>query len=552
VATYNKFVDAVNGNDANTAADTDNALATFAYAFATSTAVVADTIVWIRRNLAETISGTQFAKNNGTSIAPIVFAGCPRVAKTTTGDFTNGSDSVTNVASADMDILKHIARWFTAPDGNRYQIRKITSATQIELNRAYIGTTASTGSFTIDADAYKAEWDALDDSSWTIKKATWEADSDNQAYITAGGLNMRRAWQEMCNMRFEGTGVTTAATSINLKYKNVFFDFRSSGLQPFLTDTYGDILFILENCYIEGTHYGNHFLRTGNIRASGVIFEDVYYIMMPGFTLGEAIFQKCCFGVGIASSSSEFSSLRGGINVKCINCRFNASVVAMSSFNTTWGYWGNRIGIQNYDLTDGDNRLYLPAKGSALSNDGSGADVNLRTGGALYVIDVFFDSSASYLGKRNQKDTLSSDGFAGILFEHKIWQTDLTEKTYRYYVQSDTDALTSSELWIEVEDVYGNITKSTQSITARDDADDWDQYVEAACTNQVAGFVTIRGFCAKYSATKHRFIDPKFQIDGSDIDTIRPVWVNGESKIYGISEAAGGGGGGGLFFGANW
>jgi hypothetical protein len=227
-------------------------------------------------------------------------------------------------------------------------------------------------------------------------------------------------------------------------------------------------------------------------------------------------------------------------DTKFVNCSF-ASVIAASATNRS-PIFNSRIMFENCEgISD---RRQIPKIGSIMKNTGAGvtlpADVD-------HVVECFIDGTSSIFGRRNEDDDFSDLGYAPICIEWRVWQTVLTSKTYRAYVQSVTDNLTAVEMWMQV-DYPGNsnsdllIVKSDEAITARSSAADFSQYLEAACTCAVAGWVTIRVFLAKYDATDMRFIKPLLEISGSS-DLVTPYYSYGDSILQNKSTASGGGGG---------
>ena len=164
MATY--FVDAVNGNNGNTGLDMDNAWQTLAYAM---TNAVAQSTVWIRRNLNETAAALLAPANQGVQATPHRFIGWPRAEETgpTGASWTNGSTTVDLVTGLTMDREKHVGRMAVAPDGYEYIITQITDANTFIIDREYSGATVTTtaGAFTINEDPDYDEAQLIDDST---------------------------------------------------------------------------------------------------------------------------------------------------------------------------------------------------------------------------------------------------------------------------------------------------------------------------------------------------------------------------------------------------
>lgn len=458
---------------------------------------------WVRRTMFETISGAFATTNDGNSDNPIQVIGCPRAAKSTTGNFTNDSETVSGIASADMSFYAHDGRTLIGPDGKEYWIDGITSTTEITLNKVYAGDTVSGGAFTIVADDYYDEFQAIDDSTWTTKISAWNSDSD-----AVGGWNNGTGINWTCNssnwdfynLRISTDSISAPSfSSFNQSCKNMYF-IKVAGNNAINQSTAKG--FKASNCIWTSPGLSNNYLNGSeelsffrcSVRNSGSSYIAIF-ASVANIYLNDCNFESTTNGMSIIYKQTPI--------VK--NCKSDGPLFRTYSALPV----STRFFIEDYNRVSGDHRIKYPTAGWAVSNDGSGADVNLRSGGADRVIDILFDIND--VGRRIYPDA-SSINMAPLIFEHKIWQTSLSSKTYRYYVQSETDTLTASELWLEVEDVYGNITKSSNAIVARASIGDWTNYIEVVLTQPVEGWVTLRMFCAKYSATNHRYIDPQVEI----------------------------------------
>ena len=86
--------------------------------------------VWIRRTTSFTFTASDIVcADAGYDDRPILFIGWPRAVilntEITQGDWTNGSNLVDNVVGITPDREKHVGRWATAPDGNKYLITAV-------------------------------------------------------------------------------------------------------------------------------------------------------------------------------------------------------------------------------------------------------------------------------------------------------------------------------------------------------------------------------------------------------------------------------------------
>jgi hypothetical protein len=199
-----------------------------------------------------------------------------------------------------------------------------------------------------------------------------------------------------------------------------------------------------------------------------------------------------------------------------------------------------------FENCDGiSDRRQIPKVGSVIKNTGSG--VTLPTG-ADHVVECIIDGTSYIYGRRNENDTTNDFGQAPLCVEWRIWQTALTQKTYKVYVQSTGGNLLSYQMWMQIEypgNASGDISivKSTDGISERSDNDDWSQYLLGQTTNAVAGWVTIRIFLAIYHASYLRFISPLLEIDGVNT-LVTPRYSYGDSMLNGVLTPCSAGGSG--------
>jgi len=191
------FVSSADGDDTDNGTTMDNgpgggtgAWATVKYALE-SGGLSAGDFVFVRRTHSETFAADVTAAYNGTASAPITVTGWPRAAHSWDCDWVNGSTTIDNIDENDADREKHMGRFLTGPDGFDYLITKITDANTIIIDRPYAGTTAVNQVVSIKADE---NWVAdmgtaysFDDSGWTIKETTWDADADDLPFLDFSG-----------------------------------------------------------------------------------------------------------------------------------------------------------------------------------------------------------------------------------------------------------------------------------------------------------------------------------------------------------------------------
>ena len=571
MAYVNRFV-SLSGSDAAAGDSLDAPWATFKHAVEAGS-LAAGYRVWVKRDVHELPSSDINFAYDGTSNEPIEFIGCPRDTETGTALFTNGSDSVSGV-SLDTQQLNHACRWLTAPDSNRYWIAEVvTSGVNgvVQLNSNYVGATVS-GSFTFEADPRKAEWDAIDDSAWTAKKTSWESDSNYLPIIDFNDgayqvLVQNDIYNSVYNIHFKDStdvlGIFSATSIISqLKVCNCRFIKKTSTVPIVYFNMSNGGTIIMENCLIRGpattgvTHWGLYISSSSKGFLKHCSFDKMYSAIA---TDADFDIFDCVFGVtgGSGFGNAIFQLYNGSFNVRTnvIASKLKAgetviNVYTLTDFITT-------VNFESYNQIIGDNRRYLTNCGDVISNDGSGVDVNLRTGGADKVVEVFLDSAAANVGLRNQDSNETSLGQAPLVFEHQYEVNACNSKQFTYYVNS-VGALSASQLWLEVEyvgayvsnTVWSNtLIKSSNTISARADASDWSQYLRVITGAIPAkSKIVVRCFCSYYDATNKIYIDPKAELDDAPSVTIAPDWSYGMSSFLGdltLSGAAPVVGGGG-------
>jgi hypothetical protein len=243
-----------------------------------------------------------------------------------------------------------------------------------------------------------------------------------------------------------------------------------------------------------------------------------------------AVYSTGVYGLDFASSNGYLKNVNVGVEGNC-----GGADMAVITMGRIFGYdvklgqsaadrliatnsgWTD-IAFENYGKVLGSH-IRLTAQGQLTKTDvvaGSG-DPYKRTGGSDSVIEIVHDESNTIAAL---PDWDSKYALGDPILEHEFEATTDT-RTYRYYVQAE-GAVTAAELWIEVEYVASHddtseyvIKKvvSDEAITARDDASDWDQYIEVTgIAPAVASKVRIKCYCRYYSATNKIYIDPAVEI----------------------------------------
>lgn len=527
----NYFVDSGNGNDADDGTTMDagggggtGAWATLKHALA-SGGLSAGDIVWVRRTHSEVEAAAQWdTPYDGTSDSHIKVIGWPRAADAsiTSATWTNGSRTVDLIVGLSMDTEQHITRYITGPDGERYMITLITDANTIQLEREYAGTTATLtdGACTIHADE---DWYddmgtqySFDDSGWTIKESNWDADADDLPTIDFSG----GAWY------------------INLREDNYWY-LANLYVICGTSTTYGGLYFrqnstsTLRGCYV----YQSAGANTVSVVNSTLYMHRVVILSTAANANNKGLAPSgsrvCCEDVvidgchnGIYTSAHSMivgNGLYLGLNTVnsynyyifetselCAVDYYEGTASAANIITARESFWD--ISIENYNLSLGAHKRYT-SQGEITKDDvvlGSG-DPYMRSGGNSSVIEVLFNRTGAILPDQPEYHQV-----AYPVFIHEFEAT-ADSKDYRYYVQAE-GAVTAEQLFIECEylSAYDDASEyvikkvtSDEAITTRDDAGDWDQYIEVTGIQPVvASKVRITCYCTYYHATNKIYIDP--------------------------------------------
>ena len=461
---------------------------------------------WVRRTHLEDYAADFDFNIDGTADEPIQVIGWPRAAKSSTADFVNSSREVSGVASNDISHFSHVGRDIELPNGETAFIVTSGSTSSFTIDRLYAGANGN-GTFTILADDYYTEAQAL--LSTYPELSGWNADPD-----------------EVPGWNCTNSDVNTTSDNF-LEFRGLRF--LSSGKPPFFT---GGINVFLKNCFIQVST--NHQLL--NV-STYVKFQNVIFKGIDGASnyLGpweQTYFDKCAFlntgTYSVYNGSCVYNTMNDcyfdGLSTYDLSVPSTYYITVKNSNPSTFIFNVNnmksKIFIENYNRDVNDHRI-LMANGSILSNDGSGVDVNLRTGGAILLAEIAFNTnSPAVLGRRFQGENTSSKEFANMVFEHEF-KMDACTKSFRYYVNS-VGVLSASQLWLEAEYVNyysdetawsNTLVKSSNTIAARTSVDDWSQYLQISnITVPYKTKVIVRCFCSYYHASNKIYVDPKVSL----------------------------------------
>lgn len=517
----NYYVDSTIGDNTDDGTTMDNGPGSGTGAWATikhaveAGSLVAGDIVWVRRIHVEySVDPTSHLQPaySGTPKEPIRVIGWPRTTHSgISSDWTNGSTAVV-VDDADMDREKHCGRFITSPNGFDYLITVVTTASGITIDREYAGATQANQAFTIKADEDYALAQAIDDSTWTIKKADWNADADDipcidfkdTAYMLY--LSAKKYWM-WCNLEIRDT---TYATGL-------FLLTNSMGLIAFVgclfhqdqtaylgrSDAGGTTVFL--RCILDGVG-----VATMGIYANycSMIMKDcaMFGVNGYGFYLLSAVIYFENVNLGVEAANTNEFRFYNNSQISGRDVKLGSGIVFITPLPQ------GRIAFENYGKVLGAHKVFTPQGEITKVAAGAGGDIpNQRTGGAANLIEILYDLTAL-------QEPIAE--WASEVFVHEF-EVDTSSRSYRYYVQSMA-IVTAAQLWITVEYVaeYDDTSEyvfatqtSDEAFTVRADGDDWAEYMEVTGIQPAAASkVRIKCYCSFQHASDKIYIDPKVKI----------------------------------------
>ena len=481
--------------------------------------ITAGTNVWVSRNHVE-ISVAPAAHiqptTSGTPQNPIRIIGWPRAAHTiASSDWTQGSTAVV-VNDANMSREKHLGRYVTAPDGAEYLITRVVDASNIVIDRPYVGYSALAASATIKADE--------DYSTRPTDTAGWDAIADDLPCIDFLNTNYTMY------MYF-----VTCWHIKNIDFRDSIFDagslyFRESSIGAvtgclFHTDNDSSAVLGIDASTVQLTRSvltgsGAGLTQRGLYFNDGIChFKDVAVygfgdLGIRGVDDGNTYFmENVNIGVEIANGNADISISKWA-NIYGRDVKLGGTNGYIKYIKA-----GGRsdISFENYGKVLGAHKRFTEQGTlTKLVADGTGDAPNQRTGGSADVIEILHDLSTASIHFPAPAD----DWWLPDIFVHEF-EANTNSRTYRYYVQS-MDSLTADQLWIECEyvDYYTDTSKysittvrSDESVTVRSSNSDWSQYIEVPNIRPAVGSkVRIRCKCTYQHATNKIFIDPDVSI----------------------------------------
>jgi hypothetical protein len=388
----------------------------------------------------------------------------------------------------------------------------------------YAGSNDTTANLTIDEDPDYDHFMAYNDSGDTIKKADWQAETKNLPKLDFNGTAYQwiisgDQFHELVGIEFTGStdsyGALHLATGARIELCHFINNQNAMGFR--VNHQMGKITQI-KNCLCFGNDTGAS-QRGATFEKGGVEVDGLFIYNSGSYGLyineaGLVRLENINLGIELGNGDDNLYVANSQIIGNNVSISTDdSSDITMATDNTRQNY----LAISNYQKTL--KNIYRRWYGYIVSsNDGSGADVNLRSGGAAYVLDWQPGGSS---------DQPNRDRAYLIFEDHFYIQTASTSKNYRYYVQNDgaINSTVNADIWLEAECIstYNSATvykkekilstDSANPMPAKADADDWGQYVTVAVTTPAIDcIVRIRCYCTYYHATNNIFVDPKVSI----------------------------------------
>lgn len=516
----NYFVDSTTGNDGDSGLTMDLAWATIEHAFTAGNLVAGDT-VWVRRIHDETIGSGALdfdGAYDGRSDNPVRLVGWPRTsASITSATWTSGSTTVDNILGLTLNRGKYLSRYITAPNGTIYLITKIVDSNTLLIDRGYVGATVSgaSGAATIHADNLYSEAQAIDDSGWTITKASYNADADDLPTLTLDTYMRTLAdWTSVYHLDIVGGSIYWIYTSGFYNYWEGCIVEGQSGSSVCRSNAYTT----LKRCVVDGT-YANMFIYTSSLTVIDCAFYGATGAFINQCT-GPWYIMNANFGVEEVTAANFF--VNTGINgtiMKDIKYGGSGLIISSDIYATCAAHPILPVGIENYQKILGAHFAITPyGTMTKTAVFGGSGDPEKRVDGADYVIELLNSAGDNQQSLSKVTNSL----MAGPIFVHEF-EVNSESKNYRYYVQTQ-GPIPANQLWIEAEYINKYVSASqytigkvvsTNSTSARSGPDDWSQYIEVTGIQPAAygiSKVRIKCFCTYYHLTNKIYIDPNPEI----------------------------------------
>jgi len=387
------------------------------------------------------------------------------------------------------------------------------------ISQEYVGTTVTdvNGKFQIEEDPDYDLAQAIDDSTWTIKKTDWDSQSlpvvdfDNGAFQIY--FNIKRYWQ-IKNLEFKDS-----ADSLGLLYlrwmQSCYIEgclFKqsvndSSCLRGYNTN------FFSRRLIIEGKGSGTD--NRGIYNAFNTKFQDVAIFNCGDNAICSMVrgdWDNVNLGIEMANGDNEIF-----IDFPCTLQGHNIALGGTNGYFAYYFYSGafDQISIGNYQKILGNHYTKLR----------SGYYENIDVG------DTDAPSAASPAGSTTDLFSIHPN-VSGLdhcyefnlpLIRWKIWAPASAE-TYTVYIQNNigatlNDTTAKDDITLKltyIDSVSGTkhirkeILSTEIDILDRADDTDWDSLTIASHTPAVAGWAVLELYIGKYSSSGQIYVDPKY------------------------------------------
>ena len=390
------------------------------------------------------------------------------------------------------------------------------------LSQEYAGSTVTgtDGKFQIDADPDYSTDQAIDDSTWTIKKADWDAQDLPTIDFNDGNYQIKfftDYYFSFKNIEFkdsaDSSGILYGDVVKAIKLEGCLFKQTAANciILNIGSSTYGFLKRVICEGSGSGTSQVGLYIRLGKL-------VDVVVNNAGDFGLqvsGVLKIQRVNVGIEMANSDDDICTDRSS--------QLTGADLAIGGTNGTYSVSNSayicpfyKVHIENYQKVFDDH--FIDFRGGTSKNvdvgDSNAPSAASPAGSITDLIAVYPNSS----GYEYIEEWLMP------LATWKIWAAAAAE-TYTVYIQNNmgvtlNDTAAKDDIWLKLTyiDFYDDTTKyrkkelfSTEiDILDRADATDWDSLTIANHTPAKAGWAVLELFVSKYVASGQIYIDGKY------------------------------------------
>jgi hypothetical protein len=477
-------------------------------------------MIWIRRTSSFSGASENIDPSDTAAVSDwIQFVAWPRAELSFNATFTNGSTTVSIDSGLTADFEQHVGRKIkNNADGVWYIITNVDTGNFI-IDREFASSTASDGACTIEADEHYAQAQAIDDSTWTIKKTDYTGDADDLPLIdfedTAYYLYLTTNYMfRFVGLRFDG-GTTYGAlymrnnSNLSFKYCHFLQDqnmcmmrFNSTELRAFF-----------DQCIFKGSGAG--------ASQHGILADGGGVLI---FIKDSAIYGLGDYGLNVPNATTHLDNVNIGVEIANGDDDF-----VMGSFDHHWK--DVKLGGTNGTVVNGI--YYRSVIWSENHNKVLGSNYQFHNNGYNYTVPAVVGSGDPEARSADSLTLLALEeqegsGSSGMLFKEMMHQpfgdglmfwADTSSKSYRIYCQaSGMSVADAGQFFMEVEYLAANddttefqyvVARSDETISEKSGADDWTQYLEVTGIQPaVAGWVKIKLYVGFYDADGTMYVDP--------------------------------------------